>query len=121
MVIINLKNLQVLVENIDFFICEDVKSYIKLIPCLMKYPSDSIVTVDDDILYTRDTIKCLVEANSKTPNAICCLNGSKFYKNGYACMYETWQRYKVETLGPNLIFPCGVGAVLYHLIHWILL
>mgnify|MGYP000637298094 CR=1 FL=1 len=28
-------------------------------------------------------------------------------------MYETWQRYKVETLGQNLIFPCGVGAVLY--------
>ena len=79
MVIINLKNLQVLVENIEFIICDDVKFYTKLIPCLMKYPNDSIVTVDDDILYTRDT------------------------------------------LGRNLIFPCGVGAVLYHLIHWILL
>lgn len=54
-----------------------MRSYTKLIPCLVKYPNDSIITVDDDILYTRDTIKRLVEINSKTPNAICCLNGSK--------------------------------------------
>ncbi|MBM6856393.1 glycosyltransferase family 2 protein [Caecibacteroides pullorum] len=101
-------------KGLEVLYCEDMRSYTKLIPSLKKYPNDYIITVDDDIIYTRDTIERLTHASNKTPDAICCLNASKpIIKNGYAAMYENWMQYKKNTIGYNLIFPCGVGGVLY--------
>lgn len=32
-------------KGVEFLFCEDMRSYTKLIPCLVKYPNDSIITV----------------------------------------------------------------------------
>lgn len=50
--------------------CEDIKSYKKLIPTLMEYPDDIIITMDDDICYARDTIESLYESYKKRPNDV---------------------------------------------------
>ena len=42
----------------------------KLLPTLKKYPHDVIITLDDDVAYPIDTIKCLVEEHAKHPECI---------------------------------------------------
>ena len=42
----------------------------KLLPTLKKYPDDVIITVDDDIYYPVDSIRCLVESYIKNPDCI---------------------------------------------------
>lgn len=45
--------------------CKDFKSYKKLLPALVEYPEDIIVTADDDVYYQSDTLKRLYEAYKK--------------------------------------------------------
>ena len=47
--------------------CEDLKSYKKLVPALIEYPEDIIVTADDDVYYQPNTLKILYEAYLKNP------------------------------------------------------
>lgn len=39
--------------------CENIKSYKKLIPALLEYPDDIIVTADDDSIYPEDWLESL--------------------------------------------------------------
>lgn len=50
--------------------CDDTRSFKKLIPSLVEYPNDIIITVDDDYYYDKDLIKTLLEENSKHPDCI---------------------------------------------------
>lgn len=50
--------------------CEDTRSYKKLIPALMEYPNDIIITLDDDTCYARDTIESLYSSYKKYPNDV---------------------------------------------------
>lgn len=53
--------------------CDDIKSYKKLIPALIEYPNDILVTADDDIFYPENWLKNLYEEYLKYPdNIICC-------------------------------------------------
>ena len=63
--LLNLKNygLQIKWTN-------DIKSYKKLIPALIDYPNDIIITFDDDIYYEPDTIETLYNSYLKNPNII---------------------------------------------------
>lgn len=45
--------------------CKDFKSYKKLLPALVEYPEDIIVTADDDVYYQSDTLERLYEAYKK--------------------------------------------------------
>ena len=42
----------------------------KLLPTLLLFPDDVIITVDDDVYYPADCFKYLLEQHSKTPNYI---------------------------------------------------
>jgi glycosyltransferase involved in cell wall biosynthesis len=50
--------------------CEDLKSYKKLIPALIKYPSKIIITFDDDILYNKEIAETLYNCHMKYPDDI---------------------------------------------------
>ncbi|MCR5836547.1 MAG: glycosyltransferase [Lachnospiraceae bacterium] len=52
--------------------CEDMKSYKKLIPALVKYPEAIIITTDDDVYYPKDWLEGLMNAHEKNPNCVCC-------------------------------------------------
>ena len=50
--------------------CEDLKSYKKLVPALLMYPNDIIVTADDDVYYEEDVLKSLYNAYQNNTNNI---------------------------------------------------
>lgn len=52
--------------------CKNYRSYKKLVPALMEFPEDYILTFDDDIYYGRDTVKNLWESSLKNPRCVCC-------------------------------------------------
>lgn len=50
--------------------CEYMRSYQKLVPALMEYPNDIIITVDDDFYYPENIIEDLYISYLKEPNVI---------------------------------------------------
>lgn len=52
--------------------CENLKSYKKLIPALLEYPDDIIVTADDDIRYPENWLEILYIAHLIHSNEILC-------------------------------------------------
>lgn len=54
--------------TIDWY--RDIRSYKKIIPTLKKYPDAVIITTDDDIYYTPDTVESLYESYLKHPDEI---------------------------------------------------
>jgi glycosyltransferase involved in cell wall biosynthesis len=50
--------------------CDNLKSYKKLIPALIKYPQKIIITFDDDLLYNKETVEILYNCHIKYPGVI---------------------------------------------------
>ncbi len=52
--------------------CKNYKSYKKLVPALMEFPDDYILTFDDDIYYDENVVKNLRNSSLKNPSCVCC-------------------------------------------------
>ena len=52
--------------GVDFYYCDDLRSYKKLIPALRQFPDNPIITVDDDFYYHPRLIEWLSEAYIKS-------------------------------------------------------
>lgn len=58
-------------SRIEVSICDKKwRSCNKLLPTIEKYPNEAIITVDDDILYPKDTFKVLFEEYEKNKDCI---------------------------------------------------
>ncbi|MCE0733804.1 hypothetical protein LWH48_13570 [Halomonas sp. G15] len=92
--------------------CEDIKSYKKIIPAIGNFPESVIITLDDDVLYPRDTIEILLKNHKKNPNAIIGNRAHEItYRKGKIRPYRKWKK---ETKNNNEnIFLTGCGAILY--------
>ena len=65
------ESLKELDERIEINICDNKwRSCNKLLPTLKKYPDDVIITVDDDFLYPKDSIKYLIKKHNEKPDCI---------------------------------------------------
>lgn len=105
-------------KGVEICYCKDLKSYKKLIPTLRKYPNSTIITVDDDMIYSKDTIQTLVEEHLKYPREIICTEARKpIIKNGIPQNYNEWDDNQLvpfeDGFSSLLLFPVGVGGVLY--------
>lgn len=101
--------------GIEYRFCNDIRSYTKLIPSLKTAPEDTIVTVDDDIIYSQGLLRTLYEEHEKHPSSICCIKALlPLSDQGNLLPYKTWKE-ATPTKGKEerVIFPLGVGAVLY--------
>ncbi|WP_191965285.1 glycosyltransferase family 2 protein [Marinobacter halotolerans] len=89
--------------------------YNKLIPALKEYPNDLIVTVDDDLIYPRSFLRKLYESYIRDPNFIHCyrMHYMKFGDNGKLARYKNWDLESGIIEPGLLVFPTGVGGVLY--------
>ena len=94
---------------------KDIKSYKKLIPSLIEYPQDIIVTADDDIFYTKDWLKRLYDAYLKNPEYIHCHRARRicFDSENKILPYEHWQIQKETKNRSYLNFFTGGGGILY--------
>lgn len=98
----------------------DIKSYLKLIPALKKYPNDIIITADDDALYARDWLKKLYNSYLQEPDAIHCHRVHRITLDGCKVLpYEQWQQWQNNSnsfFDHHAIyahFLTGIGGVLY--------
>lgn len=107
--ILSLKN-----KGVDFLFCDDVRSYTKLVPALQKYNKSIIITLDDDIIYSRHTIENLFSAHEAYPKDICCFQALHMIcTDGVPSQYRKWKEIKPPFRGKGSVFPLGVGGVLY--------
>ena len=97
------------------FCDEDLGSYKKFYYTLQKYPDSLIVTVDDDTLYPLDMIDMLYRAYLKEPSYVHCHRAHKMELDGKMGLlpYKRWQKGTFDSSPSPLIFPTGVGGVLY--------
>ena len=94
--------------------CDNLRSYKKLIPTLLKYPCCIPITADDDIIYPEDFVERLYKAYVKDRSKIYFYRGHKMnVKNGKLLPYNTWQMEVTLTKDSILNFPTGGGGVLY--------
>jgi hypothetical protein len=91
---------------------QNIKSYKKLIPTLEKYPNKLIITVDDDIIYSSDTIEKLYNNYLKYPKDIQAHRITKFiYNSGIFQAIAGGYDYYNSSSFLNKV--TGVGGVLY--------
>ena len=99
--------------GVEVCFCSDIRSYKKLVPSLGKYPDDIIITIDDDLIYRRKTLECLLAKHKEYPDSIICTSGHVpvFDANGLL-PYKEWQMYLNRT-DSKLVFPLGGTGTLY--------
>jgi len=113
-------NLPVFLSNqvkrgLEIKYCKDIGSYKKLIPSLKEYPDASIITIDDDALYQYDLMENLINEHNKYPNLIVCgrMHLIKMLNKNKIAKYKNWKQSNNSTDISPLVFPTGVGGVLY--------
>ncbi len=99
--------------GIDVCFCPNIRSYKKLIPSLKAFPSDLIVTIDDDLVYDRHLIELLYNRHCAEPHAIVCSNAHepRFGSQGIL-PYKQWNL-NTPFSEEKLIFPLGGSGTLY--------
>lgn len=97
--------------GVEIKFCKDVRSYTKLVPALLSYSEDIIVTVDDDVYYSPKLLKRLYDGYLEFPNKIQCFfySNPRYDETGKIAPYNSWNK----VTGSNWVFPLGVGGVLY--------
>ena len=119
-------------KGLEIRFCEDVKSYTKLIPSLLEFPEDYIVTSDDDVYYPRNWFEQLKQMHEKNPKKIIChrAHGIKVDENHNPLPYSKWnaeiepgvyfahipvsQKQSNPFRGRHKsVFPTGVSGVFY--------
>ncbi len=95
---------------------KDIRSYRKLIPALIDFPEDIIVTVDDDVRYHRHMLRDLLNLHAQIPDAVLA-HRAKRIKIGQP--YRKWSKYRWHDFLFKRIhysflnLQTGVGGVLY--------
>ena len=99
---------------VDIKYCSDCRSYTKLIPALNHYPNAVIVTIDDDIYYSKDVLKRLYEGYMKEPSKIYSMVATYAEKRESTFIpYRKWKPACYKEVYDGLIFPLGYGGKLY--------
>ena len=101
--------------GLDIQICEDIKSYKKLIPCLLDNPDRYIVTADDDVHYEADWLENLVALSMQNAGSVisCRSHRMEYGTDGKLLPYAQWKKNIGVATTSGEIFATGVGGVLY--------
>jgi len=113
----DMKNYKLKINGIDIItVNKDLKPHKKYYYTMLKYPEYAIVTVDDDIIYSKNMLKSLYNSYIDHPNVVSGRRGHlmKYKKNGELNKYVSWSFEQMRIAKPNYdIFFTGVGGVLY--------
>lgn len=91
--------------------CADLRSYKKIVPALIAFPDAFIVTADDDVYYGPDWLAKLVAQAGA--GVVCHRAHLVTLQDGRPAAYDAWDRNIGVPDRGKLIFPTGVGGVLY--------
>jgi len=95
---------------------KSMRSFGKLLPAKAAFPSATLVTVDDDVIYSRDMIERLVRASRARPHHIIGHRGwDPLLAADGPLTYGAWMTNggAGPDSDPGLVFLTGVGGVLY--------
>lgn len=108
-------------KGVEIKFTEDTKSYKKLIPTLQLFPDAIIVTVDDDVIYSKHLLESLYKSYLLNQESVHCTRASILvFKDKTPTSYKTWAAAKSNDLKDNeVMFPVGIGGILYppHSLH----
>lgn len=108
--------------------CDDLRSYKKILPMLAQEPDAFIVTADDDVCYAPDWLERLALQALRNPGCVIAHRARliSLDAEGLPRPYAQWRmarrwdwlrgRWRNSTrdaAAPELVFPTGVGGVLY--------
>lgn len=100
-----------------FFEPDNLRSHKKYYYVFQEYPDDLVITVDDDLIYSADTIEWLCLSYYQYPKAVhaCRTHYMVTERNGAISKYETWLNCSNECINkPSMqLFATGVGGCLY--------
>ena len=103
-------------NNIELIVTDiDLKSHKKYFYVMKKYRDYAIITIDDDIIYTKDLIESLYNSYLKYPNCIHARRVHKIqFKNNRILPYEKWiKQYTLEFNPSFYLFPTSGGGTLF--------
>ncbi|MBU2997862.1 zinc-binding alcohol dehydrogenase [Cellulophaga baltica] len=89
--------------------------HVKLVPSLLKFPSEIIVTCDDDLLYQKNWLYLLYQEHLKNPNKI-ITNQSRIISyddNGVLLPYKKWPTSYDHIIKTTALLPIGSAGTLY--------
>lgn len=101
-------------RGLEIRLCEDVRSYTKLVPALINFPQAVIISADDDILYPIDFVERLYRAYQKDSSKIYFYRGHYilFKEDGTPKPYLDWVAKGAK--GCDIYnFPTGVSGIIY--------
>ena len=96
--------------------CDNLGSHKKYFYAMQEYPSDIIVTVDDDTFYHPDSLQKLFDAHTRFPNAVAALTTAAVPLDRKLEPYpiDQWVFDFSLMSEPSMLFTAiGVGGVLY--------
>lgn len=102
-------------ENVGVRFIKNSGSYRKLIPLIQSVSSDDIVvTVDDDVLYSRDWLARMIENALEHPDSVVCARARRIEKNRLDRYqnYANWPLIQERAAGLPLL-PIGCSGVAY--------
>lgn len=87
----------------------------KLVPTLLAFPEHTIVTCDDDLIYTPNWLAVLYKSHRNNPQDIIthiarCI---RYDAEGNTLPYRTWQQEQRPSTAHSALIPMGYGGVLY--------
>lgn len=112
--VLSLKN-----HGLEIRVCNDIRSYKKLIPALSAYSGSWFATADDDVYYPPSWLRNLVvkaQQNKKPVVVASRAHLARVDEKGIFLPYKLWEentKCKKVSLNRGRIFPTGVGGVLY--------
>ena len=116
-------NIEIIIVNMD------IKPHKKYFYVMQKYPYDIIITIDDDIIYEKNTVELLYKSYLKYPKEISArrVHLIKYDKKGKSKAYKEWvKEYKLikipsfdlsATTGAGTLFPPNILKINYEMIY----
>lgn len=96
---------------VEVRVCPAWRSYKKIVPAVLAFPDAHIVTADDDVYYGPDWLAGLV---ARAGAGVVAHRAHRVaLRDGRPLAYGDWRRNLTQPQAGPLVFPTGVGGVLY--------
>ena len=101
--------------GLEIKFCDEMRSYKKLIPSLIEFPNDVLITADDDLYYPFDWFEKMKTAYFSDPSKIYChrVHEICFDENNNLKPYIDWRFAIKKTQNTHRIFPTNGSGTIY--------